>query len=260
MLRTRKSFPVLAAFASLALLSAGAEAKLFTNKFIEFQLPEKWECALDGSEWLCQSTDEQKKRDAIIILVAKVRKEGVDELDAYKVHLAKKQSYEAPNGQRIESDPRYVKEIQVSGRPWIDALHLQGELPDFFTRYLATVEADLGILATFSVRKDKFTEYTQDIENMVKSLKAFRTPGPLVDPQALSSEGDGKDMPGSVAGGEPGAAGACPPDQTRDLRGACADKQETLSPTAMKGLLLAGTLALIAFAVFFLRRRRGPPA
>ena len=156
-----------------------AEAKLFANNFIEFQLPEKWECKLDGSEWVCQSTDEQKKRDAIIVLAAKIKKEGMDELPVYREHLEKKQVYPAPNGQKVVSEPRYVKELQLSNKVWIDSLHLQSEIPDFFTRYLATVEADLGILVTFSVRKDKYTEYAKDIEEMVKSLRAFRKPGPI---------------------------------------------------------------------------------
>jgi LPXTG-motif cell wall-anchored protein len=156
-----------------------AEAKLFANNFIEFQLPEKWECKLDGSEWVCQSVDEQKKRDAIIVLAAKIKKEGMDELPIYREHLEKKQVYPAPNGQKVVSEPRYVKELQISNKVWIDSLHLQSEIPDFFTRYLATIEADLGILVTFSVRKDKYTEYAKDIEEMVKSLRAFRKPGPI---------------------------------------------------------------------------------
>ena len=156
-----------------------AEAKLFSNQFIEFQLPERWKCQLDGSEWVCQSTDEEKKRDAIIVLAAKIRKPGMDELDVYRKHLENKQQYQAPNGQKVISEPRYVKDIQVNGKTWIDSLHLQSEIPDFFTRYLATVEADLGVLITFSVRKDKYTEYAPDIDAMVKSLRVFRKPGAI---------------------------------------------------------------------------------
>lgn len=156
-----------------------AEAKTFSNQFIEFQLPEKWECSLDGTEWVCQSTDEQKKRDAIIVLAAKIKKPGMDELPVYKKHLEEKQNYTSVGGDQIVSEPRYVKELDISGKTWIDALHLQSEIPDFYTRYLATVEADLGVLVTFSVRKDKYDEYSPDIDSMVKSLRAFRKPGAL---------------------------------------------------------------------------------
>lgn len=179
---------IYALLAIALLLPVFAQAKTFSNQFIEFQLPEKWECQLDGTEWVCQSTDEQKKRDAIIVLAAKIKKAGMDELPEYKKHLEKPAQYTSLSGETVTSEPRYVKELDISGKTWIDSLHLQSEIPDFYTRYLATVESDLGILVTFSVRKDKYDEYAPDIENMVKSLRAFRKPG------ALNEGGAGSDI------------------------------------------------------------------
>ena len=163
--------------AALLTFAPDASAKTFSNQFVEFQLPAKWECQLDGTEWVCQSIDEEKKRDAIIVLAAKIRKPGMDELEAYREHLKKKQVYQSLSGESVESTPRYVKDQEVSSQTWVDALHLQSEIPDFYTRYLATVVQDLGVLVTFSVRKDKYAEYAPDIDAMVKSLKAFRKPG-----------------------------------------------------------------------------------
>jgi hypothetical protein len=172
---------IYALFVVALLLPLHSYAKTFANQFIEFQLPEKWECQLDGTEWVCQSTDEQKKRDAIIVLAAKIKKPGMDELSVYKAHLEKPATYESLNGEKITSEPRYVKDLDISGKPWVDSLHLASEIPDFYTRYLATVEADLGILVTFSVRKDKYDEYAPDIEAMAKSMRAFRKPGGVND-------------------------------------------------------------------------------
>jgi hypothetical protein len=174
-----KTLLVSLATLAFALAPLRSEAKTFANQFIEFQLPDKWECQLDGTEWVCQSTDEQKKRDAIIVLAAKIKKPGMDDLPVYKAHLEKPQQYQSLSGEAITSEPKYVKDLDISGHPWIDSLHLQSEIPDFYTRYLATVEADLGILVTFSVRKDKYDEYGPDIDSMVKSMRAFRKPGPL---------------------------------------------------------------------------------
>lgn len=171
---------------ALLVLPSFAQAKTFANQFVEFQLPPKWECQLDGTEWVCQSQDEQKKRDAIIVLAAKIKKAGMDELPVYKAHLEKPAQYQSLSGETITSEPRYVKELDIQGKIWIDALHLQSEIPDFYTRYLATVESDLGILVTFSVRKDKYNEYAPDIEAMVKSLRAFRKPG-VINPDGSGS-------------------------------------------------------------------------
>lgn len=197
------------------LLPSYSFAKTFANQFIEFQLPEKWECQLDGTEWVCQSTDEQKKRDAIIVLAAKIKKAGMDELSVYKAHLEKPAQYDSLNGEKITSEPRYVKDLEISGKPWIDSLHLASEIPDFYTRYLATVEADLGILVTFSVRKDKYDEYGPDIENMVKSMRAFRKPGDVnnnsggadITPETTifsGQDGAGKKKSGGGGGGDAG--------------------------------------------------------
>jgi hypothetical protein len=211
----QKLYPLL----SLALLfPVQVFAKSFANQFIEFQLPDKWECALDGTEWVCQSTDEQKKRDAIIVLAAKIKKPGMDEIGVYKQHLEKPQQYQSLSGESITSEPKYVKDIDISGHPWVDSLHLQSEIPDFYTRYLATVEADLGILVTFSVRKDKYEEYGPDIDGMVKTLRAFRKPGSInnddnkgvdVNPDNTlfnSAGGGGNKKKTSDGGGEEGAA------------------------------------------------------
>jgi hypothetical protein len=198
------------------LLPFSSFAKNFANQFIEFQLPDKWECQLDGTEWVCQSTDEQKKRDAIIVLAAKIKKAGMDELSVYKAHLEKPQTYQSLSGETITSEPRYVKEIDISGKQWIDSLHLQSEIPDFYTRYLATVEADLGILVTFSVRKDKYDEYAPDIENMVKSLRAFRKQGEI---NAGGGNGANVDSSGVLFPDESGGGGTvkkAPTKQSED--------------------------------------------
>ncbi|MGZ3692879.1 MAG: hypothetical protein ACXWQO_01425 [Bdellovibrionota bacterium] len=209
---------IYALFVMALLLPLHSQAKTFANQFIEFQLPDKWECQLDGTEWVCQSTDEQKKRDAIIVLAAKIKKPGMDELSVYKAHLEKPAQYDSLNGEKITSEPRYVKDLDISGKPWVDSLHLASEIPDFYTRYLATVEADLGILVTFSVRKDKYDEYAPDIEAMAKSMRAFRKPGEInngsgasptdVDPNAVvfNNGGNAPKKPKSDGGGGAGAS------------------------------------------------------
>ncbi|MBG09504.1 MAG: hypothetical protein CME68_12150, partial [Halobacteriovoraceae bacterium] len=49
------------------------EAKKFATKYCEFELPPGWECVLEGLEWVCQSSSKERKKEAIIILAAKLR-------------------------------------------------------------------------------------------------------------------------------------------------------------------------------------------
>lgn len=163
-------------FLSLILLGLPAHAAKFANQFIEFELPAQWQCNLEGAEWVCQSLNDQNKRDAIIVLAAKLKGDQ-DSLDQYLAYLKNSKVYTSIKGQTVKSDPKYAKNIQIGDQPWVDSLHLQSEIPGFYTRYIATVKNDIGVLVTYSINKDKYQAYQSQFENMVQTLKVFRKPG-----------------------------------------------------------------------------------
>ncbi|EQC49343.1 hypothetical protein M899_1706 [Bacteriovorax sp. BSW11_IV] len=178
------------------ILSLSSEAKMFTSEFTEFQLPSGWECALEGSEWVCQSTNTDRKREAIIILAAKLRGDE-DTLSAYQTYLKNSRAFNLPGGKKQVSEPKYTNAKDISGHQWIDSLHLASEVPGFYTRYLATVKGDLGVLVTFSVSKDHYQAYQKVIDKIVESLKVFaqmkKTGTQLV------KKGSGDSLPGEGA-------------------------------------------------------------
>ncbi|MBT3979909.1 MAG: hypothetical protein HOE90_01070 [Bacteriovoracaceae bacterium] len=149
-----------------------AFAKRFTSQFCEFELPPGWECSLEGSEWVCQSANKDRKREAIIILAAKTRGKQ-DSLDQYQAYLKNRKTYSLPGGKTQVSEPKYVKSKSISGQQWIDALHLASEVPGFYTRYLATVKESLGVAVTFSVAKDHYSSYQAVFEKVVQTLRVF---------------------------------------------------------------------------------------
>ena len=162
----------------LCLVPAGAWAGKWANQFVEFELPPQWECHLEGAEWVCQSTNDQKKRDAIIVLAAKLKGDQ-DSIDQYLNYLKAPKVYSSVQGQQVKSESRYAKTIQLNDQPWVDSLHADSEIPGFYTRYLATIKNDIGVLVTYSINKAKYQAYVEDFENMVKTLKVFRKPGGL---------------------------------------------------------------------------------
>jgi len=164
--------------AVLALLAFGANAQAtrFANQFTEFELPPQWQCNLEGAEWVCQSSNEAKKRDAIIVLAAKLKGDQ-DSLDQYLTYLKAAKTYNSVQGKPVKSDPKYAKTINLNGQAWVDSLHLESEIPGFYTRYLATVKQDIGVLVTYSINKAKYQEYLGDFETMVKTLQVFRKTG-----------------------------------------------------------------------------------
>lgn len=164
------------AFCAVAVSSAPAHAAKFANQFTEFELPPQWQCSLEGAEWVCQSTDEAKKRDAIIVLAAKLKGDQ-DSLDQYLTYLKAAKTYTSVQGKPVKSEPKYANTVNLNGQPWVDALHLESEIPGFYTRYLATVKQDIGVLVTYSINKAKYQEYLGEFETMVKTLKVFRRSG-----------------------------------------------------------------------------------
>jgi hypothetical protein len=153
-----------------------SHAAKFANQFVEFELPPQWQCNLEGAEWVCQSLNEQKKRDAIIVLAAKLKGDQ-DSLDQYLAYLKNAKNYNNIKGAPVVSTPKYAKNIQIADHPWVDSLHLASEIPDFYTRYLATVKNDIGVLVTYSINKNKYAEYQPQFETLVNTLKVFRKPG-----------------------------------------------------------------------------------
>lgn len=147
-------------------------AKRFLSQFCEFELPPKWECALEGTEWVCQSVNKGRKKEAIIILAAKVRG-SQDSLDQYKAYLNSQKTFNLPGGKTQVSDPKYTKLSDINGHKWIDSLHLASEVPGFYTRYLATVKQNLGVAVTFSVAKDHYDSYKDLFDKIVATLRVF---------------------------------------------------------------------------------------
>jgi hypothetical protein len=148
------------------------QAKTFSSQFSEFELPNGWDCALEGSEWVCQSENKDRKKEAIIILAAKYRGDQ-DSLDQYQAYLKQTKTFALPGGKTQISEPKSVDVREINGQKWVDALHLASEVPGFYTRYLATVKDSLGIAVTFSVAKDHYEAYQEIFDKIIATLKVF---------------------------------------------------------------------------------------
>lgn len=177
MLRELRSYPMTLFTLIFLTISGSANAKLFTSQYCEFQLPLGWECALEGTEWVCQSNNEDRQKEAIIILAAKIRGDR-DSLDEYQAYLSQTKTFMLPGGRTQVSEPKYARITTTpDSQQWVDALHLASEVPGFFTRYMATTKEDLGVAVTFSVAQDHYDSYQPVFEKIIESLRVFRQRG-----------------------------------------------------------------------------------
>jgi hypothetical protein len=163
---------------SLIAWTPSSFAAKFANQFVEFEMPPQWQCLLEGAEWVCQNTQEDKKRDAIIVLAAKLKGDQ-DSLDQYQTYLSGVKNFTSVQGKPLKSEPKFSKMKTINGHPWVDSLHFESEIPGFYTHYYATIKEDIGVLVTYSVNKAKYSDYQSVFENMENTLRVFRKAGGL---------------------------------------------------------------------------------
>lgn len=229
-------------FASLAviLLSFSAHAKVFRNAYIAFEMPENWKCNLEQTEWVCRSEQSKESKEAIIILTAK----EVGPTDTFPLYESHLNTPITINVKGVAQESKIVyksKTVQINDQNWIDSLHLGSEVPNYFTRYLATIKDKIAILVTFSAHKQFYTKYSQDFFKAVMSLRVIATKNLAARPDL------GPIRPGSETLGAP-IGSAMPADMYQ---------AENTEKSGNKNLLLGGAVLLAALGAFiFLRARR----
>ncbi|MFA6239194.1 MAG: hypothetical protein WC635_17780 [Bacteriovorax sp.] len=225
-------------------IPAVLHAKTFSSQFSEFELPAGWDCALEGSEWVCQSDDKDRKKEAIIILAAKYRGEQ-DSLDAYQAYLKLPKSFALPGGKTQISEAKSVAVKEINGQRWVDALHLASEVPGFYTRYLATVKDTLGIAVTFSVAKDHYDAYQDIFEKVIATLKVFDQKGAKGEWKPKSEKED------LLSGDAVVDAGGQNPDIGMQKKGGAGD-----SGAGTESILLIVGVAAVGFIIMKMRKKK----
>lgn len=231
-----------AAMATIAILfaTASANAKTFRNAYVSFELGEKWNCTLEHTEWVCRTSD-PGLAEAIIVLTAK-EVGPQDALPAYESHLKQPRTVMSKTGASTSSTVYRVEERKIAGHPWIDGMHFASEVPNYYTRYLATTKDKIAVLVTFSAHKLHYTKYSADFFKAIESLRVIATRALMNPAGSGNGLGGGEQFGGALPGGdfpaEPGAAG--------DEGYGDSDKSETAKN------LLAGALILGAAGFYFL--------
>jgi hypothetical protein len=169
-----KAAVLLGALAVLA-PNESATAKTFRNAYVSFELADRWDCALEQTEWVCRtSPGPTDSREAMIILTAKEVGPS-DSLNAYQQHLKTPRSIFSRSGQPIQSRILKVEQRNINQHAWIDGMHEASEIPNYYTRYLATTKDKIAVLVTFSAHKNHYSKYSSDFYRAIESLRVIAT-------------------------------------------------------------------------------------
>jgi hypothetical protein len=163
---------VLATLAILFFFAPAANAKIFRNAYVSFELPEKWDCVLEQTEWVCRPNDPAVSRQAIIILTAK-EVGPMDSLAQYEQHLKAPRTIASRSGQPMISQVLKVENRTIANHPWVDGMHMGSEVPNYYTRYLATTKDRIAVLVTFSAYKLFYTKFSGDFFKAIESLRVI---------------------------------------------------------------------------------------
>lgn len=183
---------------TILVFGSAAQAKVFRNSYVSFELPEKWDCVLEQTEWVCRPTALDQAPKAVIILTAK-EVGPTDTLASYQAHLRLPRTTLSRGGQPVQSQVYKVDQTNIANHPWVDAMHLASEIPNYYTRYLATTKDRIGILVTFSAHKLHYTQFNNDFFRAIQSLRVVATRSLIRDPNNPS--GGAGEMIGSSGGG-----------------------------------------------------------
>ena len=119
-------------------------AKNFKNAYISFDMIDNWTCAPSQTEWVCRSQDPKESKEAVIVLTAK-EKGPTDSFDQYKSHVNSPISSNGRGGPLTSRVVYQAQQNRYNDQTWLDSLHQDSEVKNFFTRYLATIKEPIAI-------------------------------------------------------------------------------------------------------------------
>tara|TARA_B100001248_G_scaffold241870_2_gene208941 strand:- start:9014 stop:9706 length:693 start_codon:yes stop_codon:yes gene_type:complete len=178
---------------------APAEAKLFQNSYVKFELPDNWQCQMQQTEWICRSSNRQSAREAIIILTAK-EVSPQDTLTNYENYLRKPKVSVNSKGKSIPATLKKLETRKIKNMEWVDGLLLGSEIPNFYTRYLATVKSKVAVLVTFTAHQRHYTKYSRDFFQAIESLEVVATDALLNRSNTLRGAGTGSLISSDMGG------------------------------------------------------------
>lgn len=142
-------------FASLALIliSTYTYAKSVETPYLDVAVPDNYECVSETGRYVCQPSGLMKK-DTILTMVFK-RSGPQDTVEQYSEFIKRPMSRVSTSGPPALSTVSFVRTIKIDGFDWVEAKHLESEVPNYVTYYWATVRSPVAMVITYSVEKSR---------------------------------------------------------------------------------------------------------
>lgn len=197
MLRLGSKFTLTAVL--FCLVSFNAQSRTFKNAYISFEMQDNWNCKLEQTEWVCRSENPQEAKEAVIILTAK-EKGPTDSFPIYQTHMNNIINTVTRVGTPMSSIVKYKSiQVKINEQDWLDGLHQDSEVKNYFTRYLATIKDQIAILVTFSAHNQHYAKYSQNFNKTIQSLRVIATKDLISRPEMGPIAGQNDILGGNVS-------------------------------------------------------------
>jgi len=147
------------------------QAKPIVNNFIEMNVPDDWSCAPYGEQWTCLPMDPAKNKEAIIVF-SFAEQSASDTMKLFYDYLNNSMTMTNPTTKKAEkSVPKIMQYKDIQGQTWVDSLHLSQAIPNYYTRYIATIKDGRSVLVSVTVDKTKYNLYMATLYKVIESIK-----------------------------------------------------------------------------------------
>lgn len=161
--------------------SSLSEAKTFATSFIQFSLPDQWECQQVHADWVCKPIDKQNLHTASIVVSAK-QSAPQDTLNSLEEQLKTPRTITGSARTPVTSQIHWVRRTTINNHLWVESLHHNREIEGYLTYYMATVGKGLTILVNFSYQ-DKLADFYELVTNGIRSTIILYGASGSVNPQ-----------------------------------------------------------------------------
>lgn len=242
--RALQIIPTVLVFGIISFTQNNVEARTFKNAYISFEMLDSWKCKLEQTEFVCRSEDPQEAKEAVIIFTAK-EKGPTDSFPIYFEHLNKPISAPSKTGAALTSTITIApREVLINDQKWLDSLHVNSEIQNYYTRYLPTIKDQIAVLITFTAHNSKYQKHAGHFAETVKSLR-------VIAAKDLTANSSGGSVGGPGSGGIFGGVNSAmnPNDLIADDSASGENGKKSIFQNEMVIGFLVFILALIGYVI-----------
>lgn len=146
------------------------QAKVLETSYLTAKIPDHWDCHLANQQWVCRSQVKGYGSRVVASFVAK-RASPEESIENFLTHFKSPKSIASKSGRSVVSKVVSVNKVTVNNVGWVQAVHFQGEVPNYYTYYMATVHKGVAVAIQFSSHKDVFKTMKPYFTRVVFSLR-----------------------------------------------------------------------------------------